>query len=937
MSQVHLVPVDDLDRNTDYTWFVQSESACGDVTTGSERSFSVGNGIVFDPHTRSQDIARDYGQLITMTLRNEDSLTHSLRVTVTHPYPDVIAGFIGAGSIDDGEAYITLPPGQSHEAVLAVHTQDAEQEDYHLTAQATADEGSADEIVDYAHLSLRVLKANNFTMTLVSENPDTLVKTYQVRNLGLPLTDLSIRALDPATGLPARVLIQPTLDHARLAQAGQAGDTLQFEVIPLFSPEDAHVLEAAAQMETRYGLASPLRQTGFDVVLVATVLDTSQALAGTFACQAPDELYAVTLHDVRVSYENRDWYCTNRPNINLNFSTPGNINPADILGATVTTGFNPAPGWQVLPHDVRLSINGQAVGELLNQVPSGSYTFEVDPAFFNPAANPVQPINQTLGLRTTHMNGGHYVVNTASRLDLDLANFTRYVCAENADDAKIKADQGTQPIAGRLTLRIANPPANAELELSQPVTLEAEVNDEVAGATPYPVWAVITYTDHLTNGSPLTESLTLDQEPPQLAAQLDPRWQQPNQPVTITAVVTDSDPVPFGYVRVDLAGPNGSSQLLDQQSVVGQTSAWQTTFQTGAPGEYTATVQVQDRAGNTAGQTLPLTIDGSPPQLELSLAGAAPWSYAQAGTVYYGEGSGHFTVTASLADPDSGLSEVGFPATVDAGQTYPLAGAASATRSYSYTFSAANAFSDTATVTATDRAGNEGNQPFTVSRDVTPPQMITVTVPSAAGLRFSVAFSATDSGAGLRGYNVHYRSEGQVEWTPWLTGTGEPQAEFVGLPGQVYTFRAQAVDNVNNPGAWLEGGPVTIASVTKYYHHGGQRVAMRQGDEVYYLHGDHLGSTSLTTDQAGEIVAQTRYLPYGEERWTGDTSQPTDFTFTGQRKDGFGLMDYNARYYSTALGRFVSPDSMVPEPGNPQNFNRYAYAANNPVRYSDPS
>jgi hypothetical protein len=35
------------------------------------------------------------------------------------------------------------------------------------------------------------------------------------------------------------------------------------------------------------------------------------------------------------------------------------------------------------------------------------------------------------------------------------------------------------------------------------------VNDEVVGATPYPVWAVITYTDHLTNGSPLTETLTL--------------------------------------------------------------------------------------------------------------------------------------------------------------------------------------------------------------------------------------------------------------------------------------------------------------------------------------------------------------------------------------------------------------------------------------------
>jgi RHS repeat-associated protein len=111
---------------------------------------------------------------------------------------------------------------------------------------------------------------------------------------------------------------------------------------------------------------------------------------------------------------------------------------------------------------------------------------------------------------------------------------------------------------------------------------------------------------------------------------------------------------------------------------------------------------------------------------------------------------------------------------------------------------------------------------------------------------------------------------------------------------------------------------------------------MRQGDVVHFLHTDHLGSTSLTTDATGAPIAQTRYLPYGEQRWTdGDT--PTDFTFTGQRADGFGLLDYNARYYDSGLGRFISPDTIVPEPGNPQSLNRYSYALNNSVRYNDPS
>ena len=104
-----------------------------------------------------------------------------------------------------------------------------------------------------------------------------------------------------------------------------------------------------------------------------------------------------------------------------------------------------------------------------------------------------------------------------------------------------------------------------------------------------------------------------------------------------------------------------------------------------------------------------------------------------------------------------------------------------------------------------------------------------------------------------------------------------------------------------------------------------------------YLHGDHLGSVSLVTDSNEGIVSETRYLPYGEERWTSGESSPTDFGYTGQRKDGFGLMDYNARYYNAKLGRFISADSIVPDPANAKSFDRYAYVYNNPTNFNDPS
>ena len=46
---------------------------------------------------------------------------------------------------------------------------------------------------------------------------------------------------------------------------------------------------------------------------------------------------------------------------------------------------------------------------------------------------------------------------------------------------------------------------------------------------------------------------------------------------------------------------------------------------------------------------------------------------------------------------------------------------------------------------------------------------------------------------------------------------------------------------------------------------------------------------------------------------------------------------YNARYYDPWLGRFVQADTVVPELGNPQDWNRFSYAANSPLRYLDPT
>ena len=124
---------------------------------------------------------------------------------------------------------------------------------------------------------------------------------------------------------------------------------------------------------------------------------------------------------------------------------------------------------------------------------------------------------------------------------------------------------------------------------------------------------------------------------------------------------------------------------------------------------------------------------------------------------------------------------------------------------------------------------------------------------------------------------------------------------------------------------------------TKHYQAGGVRIAERVGGGLYYLLGDHLGSTAVTTDQNGAYVTELRYYPYGRPRYNPG-SQQTDYRFTGQRwQNDIGLYNYGARWYDHLIGRFAQADTIVSEPGNPQSLNRYAYVLNNPLRYTDPT
>jgi RHS repeat-associated protein len=131
----------------------------------------------------------------------------------------------------------------------------------------------------------------------------------------------------------------------------------------------------------------------------------------------------------------------------------------------------------------------------------------------------------------------------------------------------------------------------------------------------------------------------------------------------------------------------------------------------------------------------------------------------------------------------------------------------------------------------------------------------------------------------------------------------------------------------------------TGSAIKKYYYAGGTRIALNDNSTLYWLLGDHLGSTAIAANgTTGAWYAEQRYKPWGEQRYpSGASTLPTRHRFTGQVEDSeIGLYFYGARMYSV-LGRFVSADTIVPSASDPQQLNRYAYALNSPLNYTDPS
>ena len=118
-------------------------------------------------------------------------------------------------------------------------------------------------------------------------------------------------------------------------------------------------------------------------------------------------------------------------------------------------------------------------------------------------------------------------------------------------------------------------------------------------------------------------------------------------------------------------------------------------------------------------------------------------------------------------------------------------------------------------------------------------------------------------------------------------------------------------------------------------------------ENIHYILKDNLGSWTTITNGSGTVEQRLSYDAWGNQRdpntWANYTTNDTyskpmfDRGFTGhEHLYDFGLINMNGRMYDPVMSGFLSVDQYVQSPGNSQNFNRYAYCLNNPLRYVDP-
>jgi RHS repeat-associated protein len=193
-----------------------------------------------------------------------------------------------------------------------------------------------------------------------------------------------------------------------------------------------------------------------------------------------------------------------------------------------------------------------------------------------------------------------------------------------------------------------------------------------------------------------------------------------------------------------------------------------------------------------------------------------------------------------------------------------------------------------------------------------------------------------------------YDGAGEVLTDGTNTYTWNAEGKIKSVAGVTYAYDGDGhrVQKSNGKLYWygLSDDPLAETDGTgnltdEYVFFGGKRIARRDAsNNIVFYSADHLGTSRVVTSSTGSILDDSDFYPLGAERPIVSSSGNA-YKFTGKEHDAeSGLDNFGARHHSSNLGRFMSPDPtpiMAQKLLDPQQWNMYSYARNNPLRLVD--
>ncbi len=208
--------------------------------------------------------------------------------------------------------------------------------------------------------------------------------------------------------------------------------------------------------------------------------------------------------------------------------------------------------------------------------------------------------------------------------------------------------------------------------------------------------------------------------------------------------------------------------------------------------------------------------------------------------------------------------------------------------------------------------------------------------------------------SGVNGYNqltntgYSYDAAGNMTGDGVYTYTFDAENRIISSSGGVnYTYDGNGlrVEKSNGTLYWRSLAGDTLAetdlsgnTIAEYVFFAGRRVdRLNSNGSPYFYYTDPLGNTRTMTDASGNLCYDADFSPYGAEI-NHLNSCPQNYKFTGYERDPETGLDYAfARYYNSALGRFMSTDPLGGSIGDPQSLNLYPYVANRTLSSTDPT